>query len=384
MLYPRPISPDEYIAPLAFGSNLGSDTLWCRKRHLSLVARVEGNSYNDAAFHCAHAGPTGGSICRDVEIDGATPYEHLRDGEDTRHHFAYCDLAGEDTIADCTQMYITDATLPYALQLIPDTVKILFLNGNTAITSLPGNVFADNLKNPSSLQSLIMDECNISSIDADAFVGLSGLEVLNLNMNAITSLPEGMLRSNVKLTQFSAFTSGAKYFSLTALPEDLFANTPNMKRILIYGHGGLTEIPPNFFKGLYECEIVSFVYCAFTNVGFPDGVFSDLFSLQYFDWFGNQLTKVEKRWFEGGWGKNILRVALEQNQIEEIEAGSFDTLASLELLFLNRNPSLLTIDTSLLVNNKKLVHFTLQGNAKAFPSARDVLPACVDTCDASN
>jgi hypothetical protein len=70
--------------------------------------------------------------------------------------------------------------------------------------------------------------------------------------------------------------------------------------------------------------------------------------------------------------------------LEEIEAGSFDTLASLELLFLNRNPSLLTIDTSLLVNNKKLVHFTLQGNAKAFPSARDVLPACVDTCDASN
>ncbi|GKY92060.1 hypothetical protein MPSEU_000177500 [Mayamaea pseudoterrestris] len=371
MLYPRPASPDEYVTPLKFGSNLGSDTFWCRKRHLSLAARVEGNSFNDPTFHCYHAGPTGGSICRDVQIDGATPYEYLRDGQDTRHHIAYCDLAGNNTVADCTQMYITDDTLPYALQWLPSTVQYLLLNGNPGITNLTAGIFKNNLENPKGLKALFMDECNITFIDSRAFAGLDHLEALNLNMNLMTSFPEKMLEPTRRLRQLSAITSGSKYASLVGLPDDLFSYTPNMQRIIIYGHASITSFPANIFRNLTECQIISFVNCGFTNAGFPDGVFSDMTSLMYFDFFGNKLTKVEKRWFSGSWGKNVLRLALDTNQITSVETGALDSLINLEVLYLHRNKELLTIPKSVIANNTKLRHLTLQGNQDYIPAFRD-------------
>jgi Leucine-rich repeat (LRR) protein len=357
MLFPRPRNPALYTNPLSFGSNLGSDNIWCRIRHLSLA---EG-SFNDAAFHCPHVTPVGGGICTDSLVNGYTPYELLRSGALTRHHFGYCDLAYGNTVADCTHMSITDSTLANALQLLPSTVQVIFFNDNPGISMLPSNIFSANLKNVSNIQSLSFDECNITTIDPAAFNGLTRLKVLNLNMNNIESLPSNVFTSTPNLLQLSLFTAGTKYYSLTSLPEELFASTPNIERIVMYGHGSLNTFTPNIFKGLTKCTIISFVNCGFNNAGFPTGVFKDLKSLRYFDFFGNKLTSVESTWFDGNWGGNITRVALNDNQISTIAIGAFDSLISLQHAYLHRNNLLNTIDSNLFAKNSKLIHFTLQG-----------------------
>lgn len=62
-------------------------------------------------------------------------------------HVGYCDLAGDDKIAECTNNpYIADATLPGALAMLPSTVEVIFLNGISGITALPDSIFQDNLK----------------------------------------------------------------------------------------------------------------------------------------------------------------------------------------------------------------------------------------------
>ncbi len=109
-------------------SNLGGDTLWCRKHHLYLAEQA-GDQVN-AAFHCPHSGNPSAGICRDSNVNEFTPYELLRDGQPTRHHFGYCDLAGDDTIAECTNVAITDDNIEAALGLLPSTVEVIFLNGN--------------------------------------------------------------------------------------------------------------------------------------------------------------------------------------------------------------------------------------------------------------
>ena len=140
MLWPRGPDPALYgifgVAPDApqeekdavNNSNLGGDTLWCRKHHLYLAEKA-GDQAN-AAFHCPHSGNPSAGICRDSNVNGFTPYELLRDGQPTRYHFGYCDIAGDDTIAECTNSDITDANLAFALGLLPDTVEVIFLNGN--------------------------------------------------------------------------------------------------------------------------------------------------------------------------------------------------------------------------------------------------------------
>lgn len=353
-MFPRPFDPADYESPEEYGVNLGSDTIWCRLRHLGLAENT--NQY-DPVFHCPHASPAGGGICRDSLVDGATPFEHYRAGADTHRHLGYCDVLENDNFADCTKAGITDTTLAFALSLIPDTVTILVLNNNVGITELSSGIF-DNLKNPASIKALIIEDCNIATLAENSFAPLVNLEILNMNQNLISELPSGILASNPKLKQFSMFGAGTKPGLLTTLPEDVFSPTPDIERIILYGHSGLTAFPANIFKGLGKCEMISFVACGFSEAGFPDGVFSDLVSLQWFDFFGNQITKVESRWFDGGWAGKILRVALDNNPITSVEAGVFDSLVSVENIYLHKT-SIAILPAGLFDNNVNLISYTL-------------------------
>ena len=87
-----------------------------------------------------------------------------------------------------------------------------------------------------------------------------------------------------------------------------------------------------------KLEMISFVNNgAFDDTSFPDGVFDDLVSLKFFDFFGNNIATVKKSLFESGWGENLLCVALCNNQITEVEDGIFDTLTSLEQVYMHGN-----------------------------------------------
>lgn len=315
MLYPRPYNPSFYFDPKTFGSNLGSDTLWCRLDHVGLASQSNTSYTFNQAFHCPHPSPSGGGICEDALIDGKyTPYELQRQGASTARRLGYCVMSTNDTVADCTKAYLTDATFPDALGLVPTTTEILIMNNNVQVTMLPSGIF-NNLRNPTAIKAFIMVDCNITTIASDAFEPLVNLQVLNLDMNMVRELPIGLFSKNSQLKQFSMFGSGQYYNQLQGLPEDLFSYTPDMERIVLYGHPNITEFPPNIFKNLTKCKIITFVNCGLTNAGIPDGVFSDLYALQYWDFFGNNLTKAEARFFEGGWGANLIRVIFQATLI---------------------------------------------------------------------
>jgi len=354
MLYPRPFDPASYEEPSEFGVNLGSDTLWCRQRHLSLA---ETNFTYDTVFHCHHASPHGGGICRDAVVDGATPFEHLRSGVATHRHLGYCDLANYDTVAECTRSGITDSNFPYVLSALPSTVKILILNNNLGITSIPSGIF-NNLRNPAEIIALVMEDCMLATIAQDGLAPLINLELLNINQHVLTEFPNQMLIGNPFLRQFSAFSAGGKGGLLTSLPEDLFQYTPDIENIIMYGQSGLTAFPPNIFRGLDRANIISFVFCGFTNAGFPDGVFSDLANLEWFDFFGNQLTSVENRWFDGNWGGNLLRLSLDNNPIATVEVGAFSTLTNIENIYLH-NTYIAELPQNVFDNNVNLISYTI-------------------------
>lgn len=358
MLYPRPYSTFDYYHPADFGTNLGSDTIWCRMRHLGLAIQSNTSYTFDQAFHCPHAGPNGGGICRDALVNGYTPYELQRQGAATGRRLGYCVMSTNDTVADCTKAFLNDTSFPLALSLIPYTTQVLIVNNNPKITMLPSGIFS-GLRNPSGVKALIMDDCGIKTIDSNAFAPLTNLQVLNLNQNKVQTLPTGMLSRNGQLKQFSMFGAGEAYTQLTGLPEDLFFYTPLIERIVMYGHPNITSFPPNVFRDLFHCEIISFVNCGITNAGIPDGVFSNLTSLLFFDFFGNQLTKAEARWFEGGWASNVLRVALNFNRdLNTIDSDIFATLTNLEFAYFHAT-ALDTIPDGLFNTNNNLVLYTL-------------------------
>eukprot|EP01083_Nonionella_stella_P293610 998557_1 len=92
----------------------------------------------------------------------------------------------------------------------------------------------------------------------------------------------------------------------------------------------LNQFEAGTFDGLSNLKLASFVNCGFTNEGFPEGIFSDLVSLEFIDFFGNKLTSIDAGWFSGGWGSNIKSLSFWDNPISSIEDGAFDTLVSVE------------------------------------------------------
>ena len=295
-----------------FNSNLGGDTLACRKRHLSLAGDPNG-----AAFHCSHATNDSTQICADslVTVNGNgpyTPYELLRTGKISRRRVGFCDLALDDTIADCTDVGLTDDTFVQALSYLPINVEVIFMSGNKGITMLTDGIF--NTPGLTSLQAIYLNDCGITSIDEDALRGLASLKIFNVNMNPIPSLPESLFQYSPGLLQFEYFTTGqGANTALSSLPANLFLNTKSIERIVIYGHKRLTSLPSGLLAGLNNLLIFSMVDCGLTTTGIPANLFVDCTSLEYWDFFGNSIKMFDNVWFSGtgvNWYTNVKRVAM--------------------------------------------------------------------------
>ena len=328
-----------------FNSNLGGDTLACRERHLSFAA---GDLIHDifpqdaSAFHCPHATNPSTGICRDSQVNGYGPYELLRDGQATRHRIGYCDLAAHDTIADCTDINLStdDDSFVQALKELPDTVEVLFANGNPGITELRADVF-DGLPN---LQAIYLNDCGIETMASGVLSELSNLKVFVINMNPIAAIPSDLFDYTPGLLQFEYFTTfqgNATLFTNSGLPAGLFEKTLDIERIIIYGHKRLTALPENLLKGLTKLNIFSVVDNGLTSDGIPEDLFYDCTSLQFWDFFGNSMDTFDVRWFNGGggWEKNILRVAMwgQCSGMVKVDADAFAGMDSLEAAYFHNN-----------------------------------------------
>lgn len=385
MKWPRPVDPFTYsnIADDAdymdfgqgFNSNLGGDTFWCRERHMTMVGVFEdygdfqGGFQSAAAFHCSFTAESGSGICADAKIDGVTPYEALRDGQGSRRHFGYCDIAGDGKIADCTNMNtIDDANLDVVLSMMPDTIEILFLSGIEGITTFGEDIF-QNLPGYEYLKAIYANQCNIDVIHENALRGLKNLEIFNIDENndlgTSNGIPGEIFKDTPKLKQFSMFDHG-----MTGAVPAVFHNTPDIEVITMYclaDRNKFTEFPTDVFKGLKKLEMISFVFCDFFDGGIPGDTFDDLESLKYFDFFENpRMTDLPNRWFNckncGGskMGKNLIRLLMWGTGLSDGDIGDkvFEKLENLEAAWFY-NTGVTTFDYELLKNNKKLNHFSL-------------------------
>ena len=138
------------------------------------------------------------------------------------------------------------------------------------------------------------------------------------------------------------------------------AKTPHLERIVLYDTA-IKAFGPDTFRGLTELKMLSFV----NNKGFGDTAFDnvywdDLVSLEFFDFFSNNFVRVKAEWF-GPWAKNILRLAFWNNAIEEIDAGVFDYMDSLEFAYFHCT-ALTTLPAGMaeqLLNKPNFVHLTI-------------------------
>jgi Leucine-rich repeat (LRR) protein len=332
MQFPRPINPAKFDdnwteGANIFRSNLGGDTFWCRERHLSLAV-----SPNSEAFHCPHAGNPSNGICRDALVDGFTPYEHLRDGADTKHRLPYCDVAGNGKVADCQAGGIDSTNLSSALSILPDTVEILFLSGND-LGSIGGSAFM-SLKNYRNLKALYLNDCKVTSIAANALSGLGNLEIFNADENLVETLHEDFLKFTPKLTQFSMFHNYDLFKSNgNKMPVKFFSHTPHLEVISLYGTA-ITTFDAGTFKGLRKVKMFSWVTnMDITENSFPAGLFDDLVSVQFFDFFANKITTIPENFF-GPWANNILRLAFWNNPISSIHPNAgLEHLKSIETAY---------------------------------------------------
>jgi len=366
MLWPRPKEPDTYSFvdqksedPLPRDQTpggFGGDTFWCRDRHLGLV-----EDPNNAAFHCYHASAPGGAICRDSLVNGRTPYELLRDGQPTRRRHGHCDVALDDTVAECTDSGVTVDNLGDALQMLPRTTEVIFLSGNN-IEHLQENVFMHNLRNPSIVQAIYVNDSKLKTIHQNALNGMPDLKIFDASGNSVSVLPEDLLQGKRELLQFSMWSN--KFTG--AVPQGLFRDTKKLERMMLYGNDW-DVFPDGTFDGLTNLEIMSWADTKLVDNSFSDDVFDDLHSLQWFDIIqmadrGRGLKTAKARWFQGGMGKNLLRLAMWGNpDLDKIEDGVFDNLDSIEMVYFH-DTKLTRIDDLSQLENKLYLEIITVGN----------------------
>lgn len=296
----------------------------------------------------------------------------------THHHYGYCDLSGgvlgKETVADCMKAGLDDSTLPSALKMLPSTIKYIFLNENEGIAELKSGTFK-NLANPLGVKAIYFDDCNVTTIDEDAFHPLKNLETLSLNFNKISVLQDDLLKLP-KLRHFSIFGDptppesdvpvfgpggGRKPGLITSggFTNKLFQHTPNLERLIMYGNRGITKLHSGMFNGLSKVHTMFFVFCGLDNSSFSDDVFEPLVSMKYFDFQGNYFTDLNPRWF-GEWSKNIERLVYFACDLGPItDKDIFSKMPNLKQVYLDQNPKLMELSFDFFKNNPKLDTLTV-------------------------
>jgi len=261
---------------------------------------------------------------------------------------------------------LTDDNLAEALRMMPPTIEYLFVQENEGITMLPSGVFT-NLANPSALKALYFEDCNIANIDEDAFHPLVNLESLSLSFNKIEVLQDDLLNlpklrafyltGNPMAALGGAGSGGAyKPGTLTSdgFTSQVFQKTPNLEKLVIYAHPGITQLHDGMFEGLSNIKTFFFLGNNLDNNSFSDDIFKPLVSVEYFDMFGNQFTELNPAWF-GDWSQNIVRLCFWGNNLGPLTDPSiFAGMPNLQQVYLDQNPRLKYIPAEYFANNPEL------------------------------
>ena len=239
-------------------------------------------------------------------------------------------------------------------------LEILYLDYNT-LSGLPDGVF-DSLTN---LWLLRLSGNDLSTLPDGVFDNLTNLEVLDLSWSFfLTTLPDGVFDN---LTNLEYLDLSVNY--LSALPDGAFDNLTNLNNLYLDGND-LSALADGIFDNLTSLEQLDLGGNDLSALA--DGIFDSLTSLERLDLGGNDLSTLPEGIFDGL--TSLQRLDLGGNDLGTPPEGIFDDLTGLEYLSLRAN-GLSTLPDSVFDNLTELRSLDLTRNAfSALPDAFDNLP----------
>lgn len=269
----------------------------------------------------------------------------------------------EDDFAGATNLEIlrlngnnlagANALHPNALDPLTD-LEELYMN-NAGITNLP-NGFLDSLIN---LERFEAADNAITAIDADAFQYNIRMRTLYLYGNELTSIDRRWLRTLSRLSAFwiqenKITTIGAN--ALTTTTDGQTYTGPTALSNLFLHDNEISTIHSDAFKGL---NLWTLRLDGNNVASLPSGVFHEMPRIADLRLYDNQLTQIQPGTFENQ--TNLRNLYLNGNRLQLIDANTFQNLARLAYLQLDGN-QISEIHADAFSNSPQLRVLLLHGN----------------------
>lgn len=157
---------------------------------------------------------------------------------------------------------------------------------HTNITSLYG---INQIENPEAIQTLELSNNAILGHKGDPefpqqpFAGFNNLEVLDLRLNKLQTLPKNIFQ---QLNRLEILTLDNN--QLQTLPENIFQGLDRLTHLYLYNNQ-LQTLSENIFKALYTLETLSIENNQLQTL--PEYVFQDLINVRDLGLSGNQFPE---------------------------------------------------------------------------------------------
>ena len=136
---------------------------------------------------------------------------------------------------------------------------------------------------------------SIGELRAKDFAGLSSLTELELEDNALTSLPEGVFD---ELTALTVLGLGENLLTESGIPADVFGELGALTRLALYANHQLTGLPEGVFDELTNLTLLNLQGSSGSPLGLTSlrpGVFDQLVKLEVLRLANLRLSALPRR-----------------------------------------------------------------------------------------
>uniref|UniRef100_A0A1B0CJS3 Membrane glycoprotein lig-1 n=1 Tax=Lutzomyia longipalpis TaxID=7200 RepID=A0A1B0CJS3_LUTLO len=179
------------------------------------------------------------------------------------------------------------------------------------------------------LQQLFLQHNNITDLSSECLIGLSSLKVLNVSLNHLETLPEGVFAGSRELREIHL-----QHNELYSLPRGTFHRLEQLL-VLDLSSNSLSShhIGNGTFAGLIRLIILNLAHNALTRI--DSRTFKELFFLQILNLRNNSIGHIEENAFLPLYNLHTLNLA--ENRLHTIDDKLFNGLYVLSKLTLNNN-----------------------------------------------
>ena len=225
-------------------------------------------------------------------------------------------------------------------------LEVLYLNSNN-ITHLPNKMF----QNLSNLLELDLHLNNLKTLENNAFYGLNSLTQLFIYENRLEIIANETFAPVPNLQILDL-----KLNQLYHIQEGIFHGLYNLTHLNLRGNG-ISHIPLGLFQDLYSLKILHLEHNFLSTLA--PGVFRSLTGLEVLEINHNLFRSFHDQLFDDL--GNLRAIILAKNKLQTLKARWFSNLEELQVLELWGN-NVKTIERGVFKNFKHLNSIGLQGN----------------------